>query len=147
MGNVAILMHKWPGVFRLNNRRKAEAGTEVTMSWSGYGKEETAGKSKEKGVVSKRAVLAAKRLLKKVKKTNLKKQKLDTAYPTNSVLKYTGKLAQAAYINKRCKAIHNKKVASAIGMKYKHDDKSDMTYHYADLKYDINAGRLKMVKK
>merc|ERR1712087_555233 len=36
--NIAILMHKWPGVFRLNNRRKATAGTEVTMNWSGYGK-------------------------------------------------------------------------------------------------------------
>merc|ERR1712113_377870 len=37
--NVAILMAKWPGVFRVNTRRKAAVGTEVTMNWSGYGKE------------------------------------------------------------------------------------------------------------
>merc|ERR1711976_569668 len=130
---------------RLNNRRKAEAGTEVTMNWTGYEKQE-AGTSKGKAVVSKRAALTAKRLLRKVKKTSLKKQKLNTAYPTNSVLKYTGKMATADYINKRCKAINNKKVSAVIGMKYKHD-KAEKTYRYGDLKYDINAGRLKMVKK
>merc|ERR1712039_260930 len=102
--NVTILIHKWPGVFRLNNRRKAEAGTEVTMNWASH---EKVGAEKGKGKaavskVSKRAVLTAKRLLKKVKKTNLKKQKLNAAFPTDAMLKYTGKMALAAYINKRC---------------------------------------------
>merc|ERR1712217_77401 len=78
--NVAILMYKWPGVFKLNNRRKATAGTEVTMNWGGFGKED-GGKDKGKGEDAKRAAVSAKSLLRKVKKINLKKQKLSAAYP------------------------------------------------------------------
>merc|ERR1740121_1844178 len=77
---IAILMSKWPGVFRPNNRRKATAGTEVTMNWAGYGKEE-ASKDKgkctvsRKGVVSKQTVPSAQKVLRKVRKNHLKAKK------------------------------------------------------------------------
>merc|ERR1712113_354410 len=74
--NVAILMRKWPGVFRINNRRKATAGTEVTMNWAGYGKDEAV-TDKGKDRVAKtgtKAAVGTRGLLRKVKKHNLKRQ-------------------------------------------------------------------------
>merc|ERR1711957_370933 len=52
--NIEILQRKWPGVFRINNKRKAVAGTEVTMNWKSYGNVTEEAVSKDMKVGSKK---------------------------------------------------------------------------------------------
>merc|ERR1712190_354953 len=100
--NIEILQRKWPGVFRINNRRKGVAGTEVTMNWKGYMK---VGSKKETTV--------------KVRQLRLKKPRNFGKFASSLVIKYTNKVAKSDCLNRRCSELHLKTVADAIGMKYK----------------------------
>jgi len=48
----------------------------------------------------------------------------------------------------RCKAAHNKKVKDVVGiLPFTDTTGRERTYGIADLRYDIKAGRLKLVEK
>jgi len=135
--NIEILQRKWPGVFRMNNRRKGVADTEVTMNWKGYGNvtEQSAPKSTKVGSKIEGAM--------KVHKLRLKKPH---KFAPSAVVKYTNKVAKSDCLNKRCSKLHLKTVADAIGMKYKGTGGVEKTYNMSDLTYDVNGGRLQVAR-
>merc|ERR1711957_414132 len=155
--NIEILQRKWPGVFRLNNRRKGVAGTEVTMNWKGYGivTEEAASKDKKvtgedtpkKETVSKdKKVRSKKETPIKVQKPHVKKPRDFGKFTSSAVVKYTNKVANSDCLNERCSKLHLKTIFDAIGMQYKGSSGDFKTYKMADLNYDINGGRLEIVQ-
>lgn len=139
--NIKVLQDKWPGVFRLNGRRK-DAQTEVTMHWGGFGKAKQDGK-KEINLTTKGA--------KKVKQHMVKGAKKATAnsvpFPSTAILRYTDKAATAEYITKRCRRCHSKSVGTCLGMKYNDDSGIERTYSTSDLRYDLASGRLQIKKR
>lgn len=141
--NIAILQEKWPGVFSINGRRKAVAGSEVVMSWKRYGKKES--KTQVEKPLNKP--------LKKTLKTTLKKASakptgaLSVSFQSGAILQYTKKESKVEYLNKRCKQANGKSVGTCIGMKFQDGNGETKSYGYADLKYDIAGGRLVMNKQ
>jgi len=137
--NIAILQEKWPGVFRINSRRKTgDAGaSEVIMNWKGYGKTDSESKALPKLASGKTNAL-------KVKKSFLKKGQSE--YRSTSKITCTQQISKIAYLNKRCSRCHNKTVGEVMGMKYKDASGTEKSYNLADLKYDIQGGRLKVKK-
>jgi len=133
--NIAILQQKWPGVFRINTKRKTgEKGiSEVIMNWNGYGKTDSRSVAGE----GKKASL-------KVRKTMLKKPQ--GGYSDTSKITYTQHSSKLAYLNKRCSRCHKKTVGEVMGMKFKDASSNERSYTLADLKYDIQGGRLKIKK-
>merc|ERR1712032_1500566 len=127
--NIAILQKKWPGVFSVNGRRKAIAGSEVVMSWKRYGN------TQGKPVSPARA---------KKPSAKSKKKESASAFPIDTKLRYTKKLSASDYINKRCIKCHLKKVRDCIGMRVKDGNGQERSYGVADLKYDIGGGRLEL---
>jgi hypothetical protein len=132
--NIALLMEKWPGVFRANTRRKTgDAGvSEVTMNWNRYGKGDS-----DESFAGKSANL-------KVRKTMLKKPQ--TGYSANAKISYTKQTSKVKYLNARCSRCHKKTVDEVLGMKYKDGNGTERSYALADLKYDIQGGRLTVTK-
>jgi len=174
--NIAILQQKWPGVFRLNkNRQQLGSGSEVVMNWNNYGKTRSetgklepkvkAGsaakeelkddgklyyKMNAKGTALERVVkysLQNRLKVTKVVKHSLKVKAVQSKYPSDAVLTYTGKINSSEQLNSRCKRCHKKKVSVCLGMKYKDSKGVEQEYKTADLKYDINGGRLTLSKK
>merc|ERR1712023_518889 len=86
--NIAILQNKWPGVFRINTRRKGAADSEVTMNWRSYGKASV--KAAPKNVCSL-----------KVKNIKLKLKTRADGIPSSAVLEYTKELSSKTYLNNR----------------------------------------------
>ncbi|CAE8711246.1 unnamed protein product [Polarella glacialis] len=136
--NIAILNEKWPGVFRINTRRKGASDSEVTMNWSGYGKTTS-------GPAPKKATPGA--FAKKVKKASLKSKNVAGSFPSSSVVHCTKELSKSKYLNKRSSRCHGKTVSEIMGMKYTDASGNERSYNSSDLKYDINGGRLKVLKK
>lgn len=136
--NIAILQKKWPGAFRMNNKRK-QKGAEVIMSWKHYGQDR---KEKSKKISSK--------VIKHILKDNTSKIKakcVPSTYPDNAIVNYLSeKQSKVAYINQRCAGFHNRKVADCIGTKFKDASGNERIYNRSDLKYDIEGGRLKLTK-
>jgi len=146
--NIAILQKKWPNVFRINKRRKGAADSEVVMNWKNYNKEPAANK--------KSAASSSSGLSKKVKKFALKskgkvqKAKLrgaSTGYPPNSVIEFLQSVGKSDYINNRCKRLKNKTVEAAMGMTYQDASGNDRRYVLSDLRYDIDAGRIRVGRR
>jgi len=134
--NIAILQRKWPGVFRMNKNRK-DSDSEVVMNWNNYGKTSEAPKA--------RAGKGEKVMKHKLK---LKSARVNKNFAVDAVVKYTKEgLASVNYINSRCARCHGKKVAACVGMKYKDAKGNEKTYGYADLQYDVSAGRLAVSAK
>lgn len=132
--NIDILQKKWPGVFRINTRRKGVAGTEVCMNWNVHGKEADKSKVKVSTKVHKLG-------LKKVAKLRVKPT---SNFKANALVKYTKKASKADYIDKRCSKVHLKKVVDVIGMKFKDSNGNEKVYNAADLAYDVKGGRLQV---
>jgi len=132
--NIDILQKKWPGVFRINTRRKGVAGTEVCMNWNGHGK--VADKAKAK-VTTKVQKFGVKKVL------NLS-MKATSIFKANALVKYTKKASKADYIDKRCSKLHLKKVGDVIGMKFQDSNGNEKVYNAMDLAYDVKGGRLQV---
>jgi len=144
--NIAILQKKWPGVFRINGRRKGAADSEVTMNWRSYDPDGTEAKeTKVKKVPQAKLAKTSKRTL-KVRK--VPKAPKTGSYAPSAVIKYTNIKAKTEYLNKRCCRCNGKQVADVVGkMKYQDASGTEKIYGNADLKYDINCGRLRVAKK
>jgi len=132
--NIEILQRKWPGVFKMNVKR---ATVEVLMNWNNHGKEN---KKSSKGSSSK------------VKKTSLKAVKksprgLPSAIAVSAKLKYVEQAGEVLeYITKRCKKCSGKTVGECLGLPFQDSKGNDRKYGASDLKYDIAAGRLKVIR-
>lgn len=87
---------------------------------------------------------AKKKLLKGKARRALKSVKLKGFHPS-AKLKYTGKVATAGYITKRCKKCNGKTVAQCVGKEFEHFNGTTRKYGISDLKYDLEAARLKIV--
>jgi len=153
--NIKILQTKWPGVFTLNKKR----ANEVLMYWSHRcSAQDVKGSQRRSEEVFKstpNAKSAAKVAIKgKVKKISFKSASTKVAKPNNvakafplsAVLSFTGKEAKVPYITQRCKKHDKRTVQQVLGTPYVDASGSTHTYGYADLRYDIDAGRLKMMK-
>lgn len=136
--NIAILMRKWPGVFRMNGRRKDE----VVMNWKRHGAsehsekhEEAAGKSlrKSKMKVLTRGLSAA-------------TKKLSKDVPLEARVQNTKKETSAAHIKKRCELCHGLSVRECMSLQVNDKQGSIVLYRPSDLLYDIKCGRLRIAK-
>merc|ERR1712070_244306 len=148
--NIAILQKKWPGVFRINGRRKGAADSEVTMNWSGYGKSDSEGKKTSRGpAAEKKHSLKIKKVQKVALKTKTKKATSKPRHTGNfdpdAVLQYTKVDGKADYIHERCKRLHKKTVKQCFGLTYMKNGK-ECKYGLSDLRYDINGGSLRLSK-
>jgi len=132
--NIAILQKKWPGVFMLNKKRKDE----VLMHWKNLGNEQDVEAAPKKGLAVKKVSL----------KSATKKfaQVAQAAFPGSAMLRFTGKEAKEAYITARCKKNDKCTVEQCLGRPYTDASGASRTYGVADLKYDIHAGRLEIMK-
>jgi hypothetical protein len=146
--NIAILQRKWPGVFRINGRRKGATGSEVTMNWNGYGK--TGEQKDRKSPKTKASAAQAKGSSMKVMKHKLKVKnlaKLATTFPLDAVLRFVKQDHKSNYINKRCGRFNGKPIRECLGTKYKDVHGIEKSYGYSDLKYDVAGGSLEVTKK
>jgi hypothetical protein len=138
--NIEILQRKWPGVFKLNVKRNS---CEVLMRWKNQGEEKSTKESsaKSKGEVRTKALVGS-----KAKK--LQRRGLPSSIPMSAKLQSVGKAGEALeYIEKRCKRCSGRVVEECLGMPYRDASGNERTYGVSDLKYDIAAGRLKIVRR
>lgn len=93
----------------------------------------------------KKLLRTGRKLLRKKGKAakSLKRVKLNGFSPS-AKLKYTGKEASSDYITKRCKKCSGKTVAQCLGKEFEHKNGTAKKYGISDLKYDLEAGRLKV---
>jgi hypothetical protein len=136
--NIEILQRKWPGVFKLNVKRNS---CEVLMRWKNHGKEDKSAKGsddvakgKAQGKSSK--IKSASKLNKRVK-----------GFPSSAKLKYMANADEAFdYIRKRCQRCSDRRVEQCLGMLFQDANGNERKYGLSDLKYDLAAGRLKVVR-
>lgn len=134
--NIAILQRKWPGVFKLNCLRK---GWEVRMTWSTRGKEQAGSsgqimKAKKGKAVSARSTKSA------------GAKRFGREFPPTAVLQYTKKVSKSEYITKRCKRCNNRTVQQCLGVSFVDGNGAERKYGLTDLRYDIEGGRLQIIK-
>jgi len=134
--NIAILERKWPCVFRVNFRRKAVAGTEITMNWKRYGQ-------KARGLAKGTFLMKVKNTKIKTKKGNSKLFALSEKYCPTAVLHYTRSYT-ANYLDERSSKCNGRTIGDCFGMQYWDAKGNAKTYGCADLNYDIKTGRLKI---
>merc|ERR1712232_728362 len=145
--NIAILQEKWPGVFKMNVKRKS---VEVLMNWNNYGKDQK-NSAKGSSAKGKRAVLASFGLKAKGKSLKVKKPSprgLPSDIPVSANLKYVADCQSEAlaYITQRAKKCSGHTVKQCLGMPFKDAKGNERKYGVSDLKYDIAAGRLKLLR-
>lgn len=146
--NIAVLQKKWPGVFKGNKKRP----NEILMNWRNYGVEDSMKKPNKAGVEKHSKHLPNKADVKKpgVKRSILKKVtgelKRKRACPVRLCVKVesTGKASTASYIMDRCKKCDGLTVEQCFNMDVLDRDGKARKYMLSDLRYDMNAGRLKM---
>eukprot|EP00441_Pelagodinium_beii_P018005 CAMPEP_0197655014 /NCGR_PEP_ID=MMETSP1338-20131121/39196_1 /TAXON_ID=43686 ORGANISM="Pelagodinium beii, Strain RCC1491" /NCGR_SAMPLE_ID=MMETSP1338 /ASSEMBLY_ACC=CAM_ASM_000754 /LENGTH=584 /DNA_ID=CAMNT_0043230575 /DNA_START=57 /DNA_END=1811 /DNA_ORIENTATION=+ len=140
--NIAILNQKWPGVFRPNWKRK----NEVIMKWpaaAGVHDDDSGASSAVQ--VTPRTMKAMKAVKKGVVKAV---RKTVAGLSATTVVKFTGKDANQAYITTRCKKASGKSLDAILGkMKFKDASGHMATYGRADLNYDLQRGFLSKAKK
>merc|ERR1719436_1929623 len=105
--------------------------------------EEAGAKKVTSGSGGKLKPRLAKIAVKKVTKVKANTKSFST-YPSDAKVVCTGKAAIAEYITKRCKRCNNRSVKQCLGMVFFDDKGNQRSYGYADLKYDIESGRLKL---
>mmetsp|Transcript_99786 Transcript_99786/g.182979 ORF Transcript_99786/g.182979 Transcript_99786/m.182979 type:complete len:555 (+) Transcript_99786:85-1749(+) len=132
--NIMILMNRWPRAIRRHTTRAHE----VQLQWPADG--DATGEKRQMSSSSKPVKKAA------VKKFHLKKSGLKSLPPA-AVLRYTGKDAREPYITARCKLQDKKKVEQCLGTTYIDASGKQSTYGVADLRYDIQRGFLKILRK
>jgi len=133
--NIGILQRKWPGVFKMNVKRPSE----VLMNWSNHGKEE-----RTKGSSAKLKRAARGSLGIKPKKSP---RGLPETIPVDAKLQYNADAGEASeYVKKRCKRCSGRTVRKCLGMPFQDANGNERKYRVSDLKYDIVAGRLKVVR-
>jgi len=144
--NIAILQRKWPGVFKMNVKRNS---CEVLMNWKKYGKETkpTKGSSNVAKEKAKGKVLKVGSKLKNAVKAKISQHRLPSEFPKSAKLKYIATAAEAVeYIRKRCQRCSGRRVEQCLGMLYQDASGNERRYGVSDLKYDLAAGRLKVVR-
>jgi len=67
------------------------------------------------------------------------------SFTPNAKLKRTAVKSKAAYLDKRCDRCNGKTVEKCIGMLYTKGDGEKAKYSLADLRYDVQGGRLSVV--
>jgi len=142
--NIAILQKKWPGVFKMNVKRKS---VEVLMNWNNYGKDvkNSARGSSAKDKRSEHVGFKAKKS-QKVKRPSPRGLPSDIA--VSAKLKYIaeGQSEVLPYIIKRAKKCSGRTVEQCLGMPFNDAKGNERKYGMSDLKYDIAAGRLKLMR-
>jgi len=129
--NIAILNHKWPGVFRLNPKRR----NEVIMRWkatSGDAEGEDFHEETSTSATPKRKNAIGKVSVKKTVTKSVKKSFADAKLPPNAVLSLTKKTPKAEYIAARVKKAAGLTVNRVL---------TDF-YRAKDLRYDVKRGFL-----
>lgn len=145
--NIEILQRKWPGVFKCNKKRT----NEVLMRWGNHDKEEKE-KSSAGGTSAKTKRGALGLRSSKGKKASPTEGKvlprgLPSKISASAKLKCTEKTGEAlAYIAKRCKKCSGMTVGKCLGRPYQDAAGNERKYGVSDLKYDIAAGRLKVLR-
>lgn len=153
--NIAILQKKWPGVFYLNGRRKDE----VVMKW----KKADKGQDKASKKLSARTGAASSSVVKKTKKAGpfarraaaagaaareRVQQQAGAEYPLTARLRHVAeKVAKVPYINKRCAGMDGMTIEQCLRTVFKAANGKSKNYGFSDLKYDLGAGRLQVLKK
>jgi len=130
--NIAILMEKWPGVFRMNGRRKDE----VVMNWKRHEDDVSNPVKNKKGTAAKAPV---------VRGRSAETKQIMRGVPLDAIVRCTAKKALVAYIKDRCQMCHLRTVKECLDLRFIDKSGSVKPYRSSDLLYDIKCGRLDLV--
>ena len=115
----------------------------ATMRWSNHGKQ-TEENTSAKGSSAKAKQVSKGPFCIKAKKVS--PRGLPDTEMVSAKMMFVAKTDAVKYITERCKKCHGKTVAQCLGMLYQGDDGKARKYGVSDLKYDIGAGRLNVVR-